>query len=283
MVKTEKRKKINFPKNKNLKYNKNDFPLILINANNKGVYYPLESNYILKNYNYDEAIIHDNRSFCRIFFIYLISKDNLLNLIFFNPPLELKPLRICIFIFNYSCELALNAFFYLNDNISDNYHYSGINKLWFSLINNIIISLVSTIVSFIILYFFQSLTKSSNKIEALFRTQEKLLKENKKYKVNESIKLEIQEKIEKILKCLKIKIICFIVFEFLFMMFFFYYILAFCHVYKSTQLSWFLDSISSYVISFAISLSLSFIITIFYKLSIQNKNKLLYKFSTLFY
>jgi len=95
--------------------------------------------------------------------------------------------------------------------------------------------------------------------------------------------MKIQEQIDKILKCLKIKIICFIVIEFLFMMFFFYYIIAFCHVYKSTQISWFLDSISSYAISFVISLSLSFIISIFYKLSIHNKNKLLYRLSTLFY
>ena len=56
-------------------------------------------------------------------FIYLISKDNILNIIYFNPPLELKPLRICIFIFTYGCDLGLNALFYLSDNISYKYHY----------------------------------------------------------------------------------------------------------------------------------------------------------------
>ena len=269
--------------NKIIKDNKKGFPLILINADNKGAYCPLESNYILNNYNYDEAIIYDNRTFCRIFFIYLISKDNLLNITFINPPLELRPLRICIFIFNLSCELALNALFYLSDNISDIYHYSGINKLFFSLINNLIISLISTITTIILLFFFQSLTKSSNKIQNLFRAQEKLLKENKEYKVNEETKLKIQNEIDKILKCLKIKILCFIIFEFLVMIFFYYYIISFCHVYNSTQISWLLDSLSSYIISFAISLSLSFIISIFYKLAIKNKMKFLYNLIILFY
>ena len=147
------------PDNKTI--NKKNFPLILINANNKGNHYPLESNYVLNNYDYNEAIIYDKRNFCRIFFIILISKENLLNLIFFNPPLELKPLRISIFIFNYICDLSLNAFFYLSNNISDVYHYKGAYKLLFTIMNNIIISLSSTIISFILLFIFQSLIKSS--------------------------------------------------------------------------------------------------------------------------
>ena len=124
---------------------------------------------ILNNYDYEEAIKYDKRSFLRIFFIYIISKDNILNIIFLNPPLELKPLRLCIFIFGYSCDLALNAFFYLSENISDRYHYTGLHRTLFCLINNLIISFISTIVSIILLYFFQSLTQSSNKIENLFK------------------------------------------------------------------------------------------------------------------
>ena len=99
---------------KNKELNKTNFSLIIINANNTNKHYPLESNYILNNYDYNEAIIKDERNIFRIFFIYLISKENLLNLIFFNPPLELKPLRITIFIFNYICDLSLNALFYLS-------------------------------------------------------------------------------------------------------------------------------------------------------------------------
>jgi len=261
----------------NKKANNKSFPLILINADNTGNHHPLKSNYILNNYEYEEAIKYDKRSFFRIYFIYLISKDNVLNIIFFNPPLELKPLRLCIFIFSYSCDLALNALFYLSDNISDKYHYSGSYRELYSLLNNITISLVSTIVSYVLLYFFQSLTQSSDKIEDLFKDQENMLKADKKYQVNEITKRRIEDDLNKIIKCLKIKIKCFIIFEFIFMLFFFYYVTAFCQVYQSTQISWLLDCISSYIISLLISLSLSLICSFLYKIAIKYHRKILYK------
>ena len=183
--------------------------MILFHVNNNGVNEPIKSNYILDNYNYEEAINLEERTFWRIFFIYLINKDNLLNLIFFNPPLELKPLRICIFIFSYACDFALNALFYLTNKISDKYHYTGKNRLLYTLINNISISLASIIVSFILLSFFQSLTQSKNKIKKLFGEQDNLLKSDKNYKVNQETILKIKVDILKIMKCLKIKIIFF--------------------------------------------------------------------------
>ena len=260
-----------------------EFPLIRINANNTNNHEPIKSNYILNNYDFNEAIVYDKRSFCRIFYIYLISKENNLNIIVLNPPLELKPLRICIFIFSYACDIALNAFFFLSDNISDKYHYIGDNRLLYSLINNLSISLISAFFSFILLCFFQSLVQSSNKIEKLFRQQEKLLKSDKKYKVNETTKLEIYKKLGKIMKCLKIKISVFIVLESLFILFFFYYVTAFCQVYQKTQVSWLLDCLSSYLISLFFILLLTFICSLLYKLSIKCKIEILYNIITFIY
>ena len=276
------KRKLNEEENKKIH---TDFPLILINANNnnKNSQEILKSNYKLDNFNYDEAIKYDDRSFFRIFFIFLISKNNLLNIIYFNPPLELKPLRICVFIFDYACDLALNALFYLSKNISDKYHYEGPNRLLFSLINNLTKSLVSTITSFILLTFFQTLTQSTENITKLFRDQEDLLKKDKTYKVNDDTKIKIENDIKKILKCLKIKIIIFVIFEFLFLLFFFYYVTAFCTVYKNTQSSWILDSISSYLLSYIISLGMSLIMSIIYKISIYNKIKILYRISLMIY
>jgi len=254
-----------------------EFPLILINANNNANYKPLESDYILNIYDYKEAIKLEHRSFWRIFFICLIAKEKFLNLVFFNPPLQLRPLRICIFIFNCACDFALNAFFYLSENISEKYHYQGSNRELFSLVNNITISLVSTIVTIILLTFLNSLIQSEKKTKKLFREQEDLLNENKKYKVEDETKLKIKNEILKIIKCLKIKIICFLIFEILLMLFFLYYVTAFCHVYYNTQVSWFLDSISSYVISLIISLLLSLICTIIYEVSIKYKLRLLFR------
>ena len=254
-----------------------EFPLIRINADNVDDYFPLKSKYILDNYDYEEAIIYDKRHYLRLFFIFIISKDNLLNIIFFNPPLELKPLRLSIFIFSYACDLALNALFYLSDNISDRYQYEGENLLFFSIVNNMIISAVSTIVSYLLIFFFQSLTQSNEKIEKIFRDEEDMLKNDKNYKVKETTKIKIENEILKILKCLKIKTICFIILESIFMLFFFYYATAFCDVYKSTQVSWLLDCVTSYFISLAITISVSVIFSALYKLSIIYKIKILYK------
>ena len=260
-----------------------EFPLILINANNNANYKPLESDYILNIYDYNEAIKLEHRSFCRIFFICLITKEKFLNLIFFNPPLQLRPLRICIFIFNIACDFALNALFYLSDNISEKYHYQGSNRELFSLVNNITKSLVSTIVTIILLAFLRSLTQSEKKTKNLFREQENLLNENKKYIVEDETKLKIKNEILKIIRCLKIKIICFLIFELLLMLFFLYYVTAFCHVYNNTQLSWFFDSLVSYAISLIISLLLSLICTIIYEVSIKCKLKKLFRFIIFIY
>ena len=111
----------------------------------------------------------------------------------------------------------------------------------------------------------------------MFKEQEQLLKSNKKYKVNEKEKRRIEDDLNKIIKCLRIKIICFIIFEFLFMLFFFYYVTAFCQIYHSTQISWLLDSISSYWISLLISFSLSLVCSIFYIISIKYRSNKLYK------
>ena len=253
------------------------FPLILINASNTKNHEAFKSNYVLDNYNYDESINKEKRPFCRIYFIFLISRENTLNFIFYNPPLELKPIRLCIFIFSFSCDFALNALFYLSGNISDKYHYTGAFRELFALANNIIISLTSTIVSFILLFFFRSLTQSNSKIEKLFREQENILKTDKQYKVDNETIREIKNKIEKIIKCLNCKLIIFLILEFILMLFFFYYVTAFCQVYSSTQISWLLDCLSSYVISMVITLVISFLCTILYKLSIKYQIKILYR------
>ena len=96
-------------------------------------------------------------------------------MIFFNPPLEFKPIRFAIFIFNFACDQALNALFYLSSNISDRYHYEDIYRELYSLINNITKILISTCVSFA-LFFFNTFTQSTQKIEGLFSSQRRIIK-----------------------------------------------------------------------------------------------------------
>ena len=159
--------------------NKYNYFLIRIDANNKVNFTSYESNYYLDNYDYEEAILYDKRSFWRIYLICLLSKDNILNTFVLNTPLELKSIKICTFIFMYSCDLALNTLFYFSDNISDKYNYKGNNAIWFNILNNLTISLASSIMSFIIIFFMQFLTNSKDSYEEIFRAQEDKMKEDK--------------------------------------------------------------------------------------------------------
>ena len=257
--------------------------LIFINARNTDNYIPFISLYNLDNYDYEEAIIYEDRSFGRIFFIYLMSKEGILNTFYYQQPLELKPLRILMFIFSNACDIALNCFFYLSDNISDKYHYEGKSAILFSITNNITISLVSSIVGFCLIYFSQSLVQSSDKITTLFREQEDLLKKDKNYKVENEKNLEIVKEIEKILKCLKLKIAIFLIFQNILMLFFLYYVTAFCHVYNSTQTSWLLDSLTSYGISLLTAFAVSFFASIIYEIAVKCKCKILYMITIFIY
>ena len=67
------------------------------------------------------------------------------------------------------------------------------------------------------------------------------------------------------------------------MLLFFYYITAFCEVYKYTQVSWILDSVVSLFLSIITEFVTSFFNSIIYIISIQYKIKPLYKFAIFFY
>jgi hypothetical protein len=188
--------------NHNIIYNNEEgktFPgfynLIQINPNNNPNNEPFDSKYILDNYNYETAMIFEKRSFWRIYYICLLSKENILNTFFFKSPLESQSLRLSLFLFNYSCDLAFNALFYFTQNISDKYHYKGNNLFLFTIVNNFIISVISTLSTFILVYSLNFLTNSKDKILSIFREKEYNTKDEKIYKINIKSKRKIYEEI----------------------------------------------------------------------------------------
>ena len=102
-----------------------------------------------------------------------------------------------------------------------------------------------------------------------------MINNNNKYN-----KLIFLRKICNVLKC---KIILFIIFEFLLMLFFYYFVTSFCEVYKNTQVSWLYDFLISFLISFAFEIFGAFLIAIFYILSLRYKIKCLYLICLFFY
>ena len=192
-------------------------------------------------------------------------------------------MRLSLFIFTYSSDFALNALFYFNNNISDKYHYEGDSLYYYILVNNMTIYIFSTVLSYVLVKSLNLLTNSKYEIESLFREEENKMRKNKKYFVDKYKKKDIFKKLLKIYKCMKIKIMCYIGIELSIMIFFLYFITAFCEVYKNTQNSWLFDSFISFLLSIIIELLISFVMTILYSISLKINIQFLYQFVMFLY
>ena len=146
-----------------------------------------------------------------------------------------------------------------------------------------IITIFSTAFSFLLVKFLSFLTNSKNSIENLFREEEQKMRKNKKYKVDYNRKKYIYNNILKIYKFMKVKTECYIIIEFLIMLFFLYFITAFCKVYRDTQISLIQDFFISFILSFPIELLISFFVSLLYVVAIKLQIKFLYNISLFSY
>ena len=181
-----------------------------------------------------------------------------------------------------STDLALNSLLYLKDNISKKYQYAS-NLFLFTFTNNITIILLSTLISFIIMSLISKLNNSTNEIRKVFGEYEEKIKKDKKYKINEKDKITIFQKVEKILKILKIKIIIFIIIELLLLLFYWYFITAFCHVFPNTQFSWLLDTFLSIFSRVIIEFLFALLFSKLYIISVESNCYSLYRFLLFIY
>ena len=261
-----------------------DFHLININLNQpkKENFIPNDSDIILNNYTYEEAIKYDRRPFFKIFNIFLLYKEVVFHTFFFKSPLELTSLKIFVFIFFISTNLAFNAFFYFNKNISKKYSYKD-GLFFFTFCNNLNIIIFSTLVGFVLFTIFSKLIHSSNNIREVFKNEENKLKSDKNYIVSEERKEQIQNEIKEILIKFKKKIIVFFVLEIIIMLFYWYYVTAFCHVYSNTQISWILDSSLSIIFAFLTYCVLCLGYSKIYRISVDGNVKCLYRFVMFLY
>ena len=288
----KKKNKINFGKENEKKDIKNSNSSVSLfkkrknkdfnNENLKKEYnYINDSKYNLEIYTFENAILYDKRNFLQIYYICLLSQERFLNTFILKSPLEIKTLRISLFIFNYSCDFALNSLFYTNQKISDKYHYNGNKLRLFILVNNITISLFSSLVSILIINFLNFLTHSKKGINTIFNEiKNKSDQKELKYKNNNNIYIE---KLYKICHLLKFKIICYIILEFSILLFFFYYVTVFCIVYRKTQIDWLYDSITSIFLSILIKLLFAFFISVLYIISLKYKSKVLFNIALFLY
>jgi len=270
-------------KDKKNKDSEQNYFLIYLKANNTSNKEPFSSKIILDNYDYQTALKYDKRSFCEIFYICILGKENIINILFFKTPLDLISLRICLFIFSYACDFAFNALFYFNENISKKYHNEGKNVFLFSLINNIFQTLFASLSGLILVNLFEHLIDYRGSIEDIFKDEENKMREDKKYKVTKERKLKIIEEITKISHKLERKIPIFMILEFLIMLFFYYFVTAFCEVYRKTQMSWLYDCLIGFGINIGCEILFAFFLASMYKISIKFKKKCIYSMTMFCY
>lgn len=264
--------------------NHNNYSLIKmnINLNRDQNFIPPNSNIILNNYTFEEAIKYDKRQLCEIFYIFALAKQIFFHTFLYRSPLELFSLRLILFIFIISCDLSLNALFYFNENISKKYRKAK-NVFILTYTDNIVIIFLSILVGFVLLTLLAKLSNSTSTIREVFLKEEEKLKSNKKYTITQIRKTEILLEIEQILKKHKMRVIIFIIIEFILMLFFWYFVTAFCHVYNATQISWLWDSLTSILIRAIIELLISLGLAKLYIMAIVAECHCLYKFLMLLY
>ena len=251
--------------------------IIKINLNgNIKEYMPKDSYQTLRNYTFEEAVQYDHRNILRVFYIYLLSKQIIFHTFFYRSPFELFTLRFTLFIFMFLCDLALNSLFYLNDNISKKYHYAK-NLFLFAFSNNLTIIIYSTLVSYFLIVVMTKLTNSTNAIRNIFRKEEEKIKLQKKYKITEDRKKEINQEILRVFKNYKIKIFFLFFIEIILILFFWYFVTAFCFVYSSTQTSWLIDCFLSILSRFFFEIIFAFLYAKLYRVAITSSVETLYK------
>ena len=228
------------------------------------------SKYYLDDFDLESAVKYDTRSFCRCYYLSLLTKQSVLSTFVYKSPFELKVVRIIMFIFGNAMDFAFNAFFYLESMISERYNYTGNLGILFDLQNTIFSTLASTLVSMILTSLLNCLSTSKDKLEALKALKQQ---DHKLYHKN----------LQKIITILKVKLFFFIVIEYLLMLFFWYYVSCFCAVYQGSQMSWLQGGITSFIFGMLLPFATSFAIALMRHIAIKKKYSKMFKFSIWLY
>ena len=180
-----------------------------------------------------DALILDKRKFCQFYWQQLQEKQNIINTFFTEHQFESFPIKIIIFFFEIALFFALNAFFYSESYVSDRFYQKKMTFMFFfknQIYRIVYASICAEIIKFIIEFF----ANSKKKIELLI----------KKEKSNDSFRIEVV----KVLHSMKRNYLILLIINFLFIIFFWYFLSTFCNVYKNSQLDWLKGSIITFVV-----------------------------------
>ena len=242
---------LNKEKKSPLKHNK-DFT-----QNKKEIYDDFE----LNNLGYEDAIIHDNRNFCKIYWSILRREHLFIFTFLIYNDYNFYYVKFTRFLFLLTTDMALNVFFFSDESMHKLYLSYGeydfvqqIPQMFYS-------KLVSNLIEVFLCYL--SLTD-----KPFYLIKEKLKKQD--------------TKIFYIIRCVDYKLFIFYLFTFLLFLCYIYLITAFCAVYENTQIVYIKDSFFTFLLGFVNQLVLYFFSSLLRFISLKSKNrkvKWLYKIS----
>lgn len=216
---------------------------------------------------FEEAMLSDNRSFCKIYFSFISNKQILLSMCLNKNPYIPLLIKLFIGVFTISLFFTFNALLFKEEYISNRYYSDTKSNDIIYLIKNefskcVYASLITTAMNFVMSFFFSHYL--------LYKTiKEHGGKENNEYIIE----------IRKTIKQTKRKYFIILIILLLILIFCWYYISAFCIVYNYSQIAWLEGSIITLLFNNAISFVFLLISCILRYLSNRMKCMLLFKLS----
>ena len=198
----------------------------------------IKNNNLYKNLNdeemnkleYEIAIVIDKRSYLQYYWSLLKKKQLILFTFYPAQDYNLISVKICLLLIAFSLYFTMNAFFFSDDTMHKIHEEQGA----FNILTQIPQILFSTVVSAVINMILKKLSLSEKNILALKEIQDK----NKLKMYSQKVK-----------RCLAIKFFLFFILDFIFLIFFWYYISCFCAVYRNTQKILIKDTLMSFGLS----------------------------------
>ena len=222
------------------------------------------NDYELNQLKYEEAILLDKRSFCKIYWS-LIKRNELFLITFVSwNDYNLFYIKIEKFIIIILTIMTLNCFLFPDKSI----HNYFINGVKYNFSQQILPIFLSFLISYILEILLCFLTMTDRYI----------------YKVKSLSKIEgDRDKVISVLRGMRMKLMAFYIGGTFFSIFYWYAISAFCSVYINTQTIYIIDCVISFVIFLIVPFVVYFIIAVMRIISLKNnilkKLKWLYKLS----
>ena len=179
---------------------------------------------------YEIAIRIDKRTYFQYYFS-LIKKKQLLIFAFYpTNDYNLMAVKISLLLLSFSLYFTINGFFFSDETMNKINEDKGEYDILFQIPQ----ILYSTFISAVINMILKRLSLSEKQIISMKLEKDFLIAQKKSKEIN---------------KCIKLKLSIFFILSFILMVFFWYFIVCFCAVYKNTQMILIKDTLISFALS----------------------------------